>query len=1040
MNKRILSVLLVVALLVVGCIFAVQATETETETEKNFVADVAGNDVYAASLEMDFGTSGGEVTMDCPVCNKEVTWKPLNNNTSAQVLSNGGHFYAASDINKGSKYLVVTNGAKACVHLNGKTIEADGTVIDVRVAYTGTADPRTFTPASKGTLNVMGSGTVIGGGTTTNPGSHGDTGSLGTTYGGSTAYCNGTMNLYGGTWKHKSSTTRGSISVNHQGTLNIYEGTTFTAEEGTKGRHITVESGYLNVYGGVIEKGDVTGLTGEHRYGGNILLKGGASYSTAITQAIRFNGGIIRDGKANNGGNIAILAQYGTNPINTRFVNCLIDNGQAVKTDAGKDGLGGNVYVLYSKNPSSVTRFNEGTDLTVSNGKAESSGGNIYFYQAATSQVTTCHMILQGGDFLDGQAQYGGNIYVYGAKGNFYIGGGSYVSGGRAEHVVDAETGEVTGDGLGGNLYFASGTMTIQPLGFSDNTYFKAPTIIDGYAGTKGGNIYLAGGTLTFQGGTISGGEVVGAQSGSDFTSFTQFAGNLHIAGGTFKMTDTEATYGYKTVLTGGTGTNGGNVYMDGTTAVLDIQGGIIENGYASGRGNNIYLRRGEVKFTGGEIRNNTTEEETGDFDGNSIYVGAIASTQIAQVTIGGDVVLNAEDATSNIYMNNQATGFVVADDFTGDVRVTFAGTAPNEETGAYDAPCIRPSNGYYGYTIGSEYVKAAATAPVWKAEGAYTGKLTMVSGSNAVGIFPEATETEGVYNLVTASIRGATFVGEGEEKEKVQTWYPTMEAAIAGGDDYIALFASHDVVIPAEKTVVLNINSHNVTASGEGNLTFFDANSAKGKVTVTGNVSLVNNSEDGKQVVTPEGTTTYLTVKNDDDTYSSYKLSVRLSGVSLRPSNAGIYFRGAWDTQLLPANIKNYGVVVSLAEQPTDAFKSNAAMAYTEYTVEDWDSEEKTGVLITGIFKEGEDNASRGKEPIYAASYAVVNNGVEDVTIIDIVEDQYSMYSILNMMEDNETVWAEHGDALNAFFSTWADGLDSWEFDKLGVPAQPVQ
>ena len=1041
MKKRILSVLLVVALLAVGCVLAVQANEPESEPAKNFVADNAKNEVYAAANAMDFSDSSNLPT-NCPYCGKTegVTWKALPNGEATSVIS--GHYYAAENINKGSKYFVITGGSSVCVHLNGKTIEANGHVFDARIAYTkdSTVTPAVynFVDAKKSTLNVMGSGTVIGGGKGGGAGGCDSSTSLASTYGGSVLYASGNVNLCGGTWKHKASTTLATVSVNQQGQLSIYEGTTFTADEGVQGRNIVVESGKLYMYGGVVEKGDVTGLTGVNRFGGNILIKGSGTYSKAWTQQSWFDGGIIRDGKAHNGGNIAIFGLFGSNTLNVRFVNCLIDNGQAVKTDAGADGNGGNVFLQYGLNPTTTVRFNNATDLTVSNGKAEGVGGNVYFYQnLATTAVTTCNMMVQGGDFLDGQATEGGNFYITGAKGNFYIGGDAQVLRGQAKVVRDAETTKVTALGNGGNLYLASGTMNINDVVFNEgkeNQYYEAPTLDAGHADSHGGNVYVAGGTLTFRGGTISAGVSEGAANGSlPDATLTATAGNVYIDAGEFKMVDNEAKTGHKTVVTGGVGQNGGNVYLAGADAVLNMQGGVIEKGYATSRGNNIYLRAGEVQLLGGTINNNTTEEETDSYDGNSLYIGAVASTKKAQLTLGGNVVLNTEDATSNIYMNSQATGLLVKENFTGDVRISITGPTMNE--GVATTPIIRPSEGYFGYTIGSEYVKATATAPVWGAEGAFTGKLAMVVGDALPTIFPVANgATDGVtHDLVTASVRGTTFVGEGEEKEKVQTWYASAEDAIDGGDDYFALFNDDPFEIAAGKTAVVNINGKDVTVSGEGKLVFFDAVANKGKVTVTGNVQLENNSEDGKQVKAPEGAS-YLTVKNNEDgTYSSYKLRVRLTGVSLRPSNAGIYFRGAWTTQLLPENIKNYGIVVSLAEQPAADFKSNANMAYTEYTTEDWDDNEKTGVLITGIFEEGKDNASRGKEDIYAASYAVVNNGVEDVTIIDIVEEKYSMYSILNMMEDNEAVWTAHGDALNAFFNTWADDLGSWEFDKIG-------
>ena len=108
--------------------------------------------------------------------------------------------------------------------------------------------------------------------------------------------------------------------------------------------------------------------------------------------------------------------------------------------------------------------------------------------------------------------------------------------------------------------------------------------------------------------------------------------------------------------------------------------------------------------------------------------------------------------------------------------------------------------------------------------------------------------------------------------------------------------------------------------------------------------------------------------------------------------------------------------------------------MWWTEYTAADLDGEEKTGVEVTGIFKAGEDNATRGKNPVYAAAYATVWNGEEMVTIIDEeATTGYSLYEVMNMMEDSETVMTKYGDALKAFYNTWKADIASWEFDLLG-------
>lgn len=178
-----------------------------------------------------------------------------------------------------------------------------------------------------------------------------------------------------------------------------------------------------------------------------------------------------------------------------------------------------------------------------------------------------------------------------------------------------------------------------------------------GSSGGGGGNIYLYGGTFNMYGGTVYGGTAYGttvkyttSDSAEAEFSGTAYGGNIYIKSfssavpGKFNISGGIIHGGRTDIYHTG---RGGNIFISGlsstplTNAVLNISGGIIEDGTVLGIGGNIFTasRYSAVDMSGGIIRDGSaySAPSGGDGHGGNIYIsGEFAMSGNAVVSGGG--------------------------------------------------------------------------------------------------------------------------------------------------------------------------------------------------------------------------------------------------------------------------------------------------------------------------------------------------------------------------------------------------------------------
>lgn len=246
MKSRLISLLLVLALLVTAAVFAVQADSSLTVEEANALDN----------SKLVFADDGK--TAYCPVCKADVQWTKAN--TGLSTINDGAHHHAylTQNFAYGWSYLSLDSTSTVCLHLNGFDIRPTNAAGRIQ---------------SYGTLNIMGDGTVLGGNSTANA---------------TLEILGGTVNLYGGIYTSVSTNAAPAILLaKNTAKVNMYAGATVGSTEDITpaGVNVKVTAGTFNMYSGIIRGGTAT-------TGGNVYLS--AANGTAIflgQKAVLYLGG-----------------------------------------------------------------------------------------------------------------------------------------------------------------------------------------------------------------------------------------------------------------------------------------------------------------------------------------------------------------------------------------------------------------------------------------------------------------------------------------------------------------------------------------------------------------------------------------------------------------------------------------------------------------------------------------------------------------------------------------------------------------------------
>ena len=249
------------------------------------------------------------------------------------------------------------------------------------------------------------------------------------------------------------------------------------------------------------------------------------------------------------------------------------------------------------------------------------------------------------------------------------------------------------------------------------------------------------------------------------------------------------------------------------------------------------------------------------------------------------------------------------------------------------------------------------------------------------------------------------------------------------GEGEYLKLYTNQALDLK-NKNVFVDFNGQAEVAvtTGTGTLTGMDSTATyeaagTGSALVTGTVET--------EAFTPEGVRN-IAITDDNGKTTFHALDMYISGVSFRPSSAGIYYRSVWKCDdMLKAQMENIGVALSLTDMPDGNFATDTDTLYTVIAAKDLNAgKEYNSVLVDNIFKENAtDNAERGNTPIYATPYVTLKNGK---TFVCSEEFSCRFKRVIQLVD--ERAYEENKVALEAFYENWKDVMRGWRFKNIGV------
>lgn len=277
--------------------------------------------------------------------------------------------------------------------------------------------------------------------------------------------------------------------------------------------------------------------------------------------------------------------------------------------------------------------------------------------------------------------------------------------------------------------------------------------------------------------------------------------------------------------------------------------------------------------------------------------------------------------------------------------------------------------------------------------------------------------------------------------------------SATAAAEDYTDTDITDGKVIKifADTNLVLNNGDYYVDACGKdvvvtGTGTLYPIDSANDNYDQTkcGNWTIL----DGVLVndVTYGGNR-YLTIE-EDDVYTTHRIMVEVSEVSLKTSAAGIYFKAVfYGDATIASRIESYGVAVSKDGMPN----SLDGVCYSELTDKSGHNGKYFGgnsAAIIDILKatddlgDGETNLDRARTDIYGKAYIKIDMDGDSNTPADLVMGtreyvKCSLESVLGAIDDawdGDTYTSEQKENVESFLNAWYAEDETITADSLGL------
>ena len=578
------------------------------------------------------------------------------------------------------------------------------------------------------------------------------------------------------------------------------------------------------------------------------------------------------------------------------------------------------------------------------------------------------------------------------------------------------------------NVDYDGGNITIYPDGTTATWLYCTSTNNGVRVGTNTNKIFTISGNYLKH---TSTGRFVGIYNSQDWRCYTTNTGSSNIANQTLAFYKLETGTssdpvcdheGYETYL--GTDGKSASCTEDGATASVycsNCDGKITASTVIPATGHN---------YVDGECTVCHTPDP---------FINLPGTYYIATKRSEGNYWYMTSTVTSTRYVAEEAAATLPSEIEDPELDKIFRIVNNNDGTFSIQAVGVEGDN-YLGWTSGNSGILVAATAA--------NTKFT-----------PEYNEETSTYQFHFTGSDGERYLSlNGTDGNDYFAWYkgtqkqdlslipaeiPAAEPVINGyvGNAWVG-FTSVEAALSETSTLQL-IGENTPAIECQGGNLYLDLNGYDATVTAT-KIYAYDSSATSAAAGTGTLTTTsnvefdytansnrYIALK-DGNNYTFHVLDLALTGVTLRTTAAGIYYKATvtCDSTLL-GKITNYGVLLSINGAPTefDASKNawtNIATATTALE----SGKAFTSGSVFGIFKDGMDNATRGTTPIYANAYIMVDGQ----TLMTTAHAEYSMYDVVTEVNKMNfaTMKPELYQALGDFYNDWADVMDAWGMAKL--------
>ena len=180
-----------------------------------------------------------------------------------------------------------------------------------------------------------------------------------------------------------------------------------------------------------------------------------------------------------------------------------------------------------------------------------------------------------------------------------------------------------------------------------------------------------------------------------------------------------------------------------------------------------------------------------------------------------------------------------------------------------------------------------------------------------------------------------------------------------------------------------------------------------------------------------------YLMIQ-ENGAFSFHRIDLRLTGMSLRPENAGIYYTSQFaGDQVIARHVKQFGIVMSVKQIP-DAGNFTTDCTYSWFdSFNAGSNTSKTGTLLTGIMRQINPrsiNIQNSETQVYGRTYILLTDGTY-------LFGESSSRSLRTQAEAIDSGWTSlsttQKNGMIAMYKTYSDVMDAWKIPNLIAAAK---